>query len=168
MTLIFRPIIAVHTTVVCQFSVRWIHYWGSNKSTGLKTNKLYLCEVHRGAFCQFPFWWINYCHSKGRCLKFATDKNGRFTTIFSQKDTVIFYISIDSKVLTQMKKCIKTQKSQKSLKNITHYRSLLQNHKNLATEIFVFCVITCEPIEVQTRSAPQNDRLNLRFVQKTC
>ena len=28
-------------------------------------------------------------------------------------------------------------------------RSFLQNHKNLETEIFAFCVITFEPIEVQ-------------------
>ena len=30
---------------------------------------------------------------------------------------------------------------------------------------FAFCVITCEPIEVQTCSAPQNDRQNLVFVK---
>ena len=30
---------------------------------------------------------------------------------------------------------------------------------------FAFCVITFEPIEVQTCSAPQNDRLNLSFVK---
>ena len=34
--------------------------------------------------------------------------------------------------------------------------------------IFAFCVITSEPIEVQTRSAPQNDRLNLSFVKDIC
>ena len=44
-------------------------------------------------------------------------------------------------------------------------RSFLQNHNNTETEIFAFCVITFEPIEVQTRSAPQNDRLNLSFVK---
>ena len=32
-------------------------------------------------------------------------------------------------------------------------------------EIFAFYVITFEPIEVQTRSAPQNDRLNLSFLK---
>ena len=32
-------------------------------------------------------------------------------------------------------------------------------------EIIAFCVITFEPIEVQTLSAPQNDRLNLSFVK---
>ena len=35
----------------------------------------------------------------------------------------------------------------------------------LVTSPFAFCVITFEPIEVQTRSAPQNDRLNLSFVK---
>ena len=30
---------------------------------------------------------------------------------------------------------------------------------------FAFCVITFEPIEVQTCSAPQNDRQNLVFVK---
>ena len=32
-------------------------------------------------------------------------------------------------------------------------------------EIFAFCVITFEPIEVQTCLSPQNDRLNLSFVK---
>ena len=31
----------------------------------------------------------------------------------------------------------------------------------------VFCVITVDPIEIQTYSAPQNDRLNLSFVKDT-
>ena len=31
--------------------------------------------------------------------------------------------------------------------------------------IFAFSVITIEPIEVQTRSAPQNDRLNLSLLK---
>ena len=35
----------------------------------------------------------------------------------------------------------------------------------LVTSPFAFCVITFEPIEIQTRSAPQNDRLNLSFVK---
>ena len=35
----------------------------------------------------------------------------------------------------------------------------------LVTAPFAFCVITFEPIEVQTCSAPQNDRLNLVFVK---
>ena len=33
----------------------------------------------------------------------------------------------------------------------------------LVTAPFAFCVITFEPIEVQTFLAPQNDRLNLRW-----
>ena len=35
----------------------------------------------------------------------------------------------------------------------------------LVTASFAFCVTTFEPIEVQTRSAPQNDSLNLGFVK---
>ena len=30
-----------------------------------------------------------------------------------------------------------------------------------------FCVITFEPIKIQTHSAPQNDRLNFSFVKDT-
>ena len=33
-------------------------------------------------------------------------------------------------------------------------------------EIFAFCVITVEPIKIQTCSAPQNDHLNLSFVKE--
>ena len=51
--------------------------------------------------------------------------------------------------MTQLKKCIKTQKSQKKQE----------------TEVFAFCAITLEPIEVQTHSAPQNDHLNFSFVK---
>ena len=32
-------------------------------------------------------------------------------------------------------------------------------------EKYAFCVITFWPIEIQTHSAPQNDRLNLSFVK---
>ena len=32
-------------------------------------------------------------------------------------------------------------------------------------EITAFCVITYEPIKIQTHSAPQNDRLNFSFVK---
>ena len=32
-------------------------------------------------------------------------------------------------------------------------------------EKFAFCVITFEPIKIQTHSAPQNDRLNFSFVK---
>ena len=56
-------------------------------------------------------------------------------------------------------------KTQNSQKNITQMRSFLQNYKNPKRELFVFCLITFEPIEVQTLSAPQNDRLNLLFMK---
>ena len=32
-------------------------------------------------------------------------------------------------------------------------------------EILAFCVMRFEPIKIQTRLAPQNDRLNLSFVK---
>ena len=54
---------------------------------------------------------------------------------------------------------------QKHKNHKKHYTNefFLQNHKNSETEIFAFCVITFESI--QTRLAPQNDRLNLSFVK---
>ena len=35
----------VHRGAFCQFSFRWIHYYGSNKSTGLETGKSHICAV---------------------------------------------------------------------------------------------------------------------------
>ena len=37
--------------------------------------------------------------------------------------------------------------------------------RKVETEISVFCVITLEPIKIQTCLIPQNDRLNLNFVK---
>ena len=48
--------------------------------------------------------------------------------------------------MTQMKKRVKTQKT-------LHMRSFLKNHNNPETEIYAFCVITFEPIKVQTLSS---------------
>ena len=42
---------------------------------------------------------------------------------------------------------------------------IFEDHRLVVTASFAFCVITFEPIEVQTRSAPQNDGLNLSFVK---
>ena len=39
------------------------------------------------------------------------------------------------------------------------------NKDRMFVTSFAFCVITFEPIEVQTYSAPQNDRQNLGFVK---
>ena len=44
---------------------------------------------------------------------------------------------------------------------------ICDDRRLVVTSSFVFYVITFEPIEVQTRSAPQNDRLNLSFVKDT-
>ena len=41
----------------------------------------------------------------------------------------------------------------------------VQNRKKKEIEIFAFCVITFEPIKIQTCLAPQNDSLNLSFVK---
>ena len=49
--------------------------------------------------------------------------------------------------MTQMKKHAKTQKNTKVTQNIALISSFLQNYKNPETEIFVFCVITFEPIK---------------------
>ena len=43
----------------------------------------------------------------------------------------------------------------------TQMFDFVQNHKKMEMEIFAFCVITFEPIKIQTCSAPQNDSLNL-------
>ena len=53
--------------------------------------------------------------------------------------------------MTQNEKHRKMQKTQKSQK------------KNQETEVFAFCAINLEPIEVQTHSAPQNDHLNCQI-----
>ena len=42
------------------------------------------------------------------------------------------------------------------------------NKDRMFVTSFAFCVITFEPIEVQTCSAPQNDRLSLSFVKDIC
>ena len=47
----------------------------------------------------------------------------------------------------------------------TFSRFFLQNRKNPDTEKTAFFVINFEPSEVQTHSAPQNDRVNLSFVK---
>ena len=39
----FNSIQRLHKGVICKFSVQLIHYFGSNKSVGLKTGKLHLC-----------------------------------------------------------------------------------------------------------------------------
>ena len=69
--------------------------------------------------------------------------------------------------MTKMKKRVNTLKYAKKNNHKKHYTNevILRNHKNQETEIFAFCVITFELIEVQTGSAPQNDRLNFSCVK---
>ena len=49
------------------------------------------------------------------------------------------------------------------MKKIKYF--LLQNCKKTETGIFMFSVISFEPIEIHTGLAPQNDHLNLSFVK---
>ena len=51
----------------------------------------------------------------------------------------------------------KMQKTQMSV--------FVQNRQKTEMEIFVFCVITFQPIIIKTCKAPQNDRQNLSFVK---
>ena len=65
--------------------------------------------------------------------------------------------------MTKMKN---TQKHKKR-KNSTYKLVFLQNRTKTKMEKIAFCVITFEPIKIQTHSAPQNDRLNFSFVKDT-
>ena len=60
-----------------------------------------------------------------------------------------------------------TQKRKKSKnhQNSTYEIFFLQNRTKTKMEKIAFCVITFEPIKIQTHSAPQNDRLNFSFVK---
>ena len=50
--------------------------------------------------------------------------------------------------MPQIQKMKKTKESAKSMKNIIQMNDFLQNRKNSETEIFVFCVITFDPITI--------------------
>ena len=64
--------------------------------------------------------------------------------------------------MTQNEKHAKTQKTQKSPKTV---HTKFTFYKIALMEKIAFCVITFEPIKIQTHSAPQNDRLNFSFVK---
>ena len=50
--------------------------------------------------------------------------------------------------MPQIQKTKKTKESARSMKNIIQIIAFLQNGKNPETEIFVFCVITFDPITI--------------------
>ena len=50
--------------------------------------------------------------------------------------------------MPQIQKTKKTKESAKSMKNTIQMSAFLQNRKNPETEIFVFCVITFDPITI--------------------
>ena len=60
-----------------------------------------------------------------------------------------------------------TQKRKKCKNHQKQYirNFFLQNRTKMKMEKIAFCVITFEPIKIQTHSAPQNDRLNFSFVK---
>ena len=66
--------------------------------------------------------------------------------------------------MTKMKnkqKCKKRKNHQKQyIRNF-----FLQNRTKTKMEKIAFCVITFDPIKMQTHSAPQYDRLNFSFVK---
>ena len=65
--------------------------------------------------------------------------------------------------MTKMKNTQKRKNYQKQyIRNF-----FLQNCTKRKMEKIAFCVITFEPIKIQTLSAPQNDRLNFSFVKDT-
>ena len=66
--------------------------------------------------------------------------------------------------LWQKWKTRKNAKTQKSPKTV-HTIFFLQNRTKTKMEKIAFCVITFDPIKIQTHSAPQNDRLNFSFVK---
>ena len=63
--------------------------------------------------------------------------------------------------MTKMKNTQKRENHQKQyIRNF-----FLQNCTKTKMEKIAFCVITFDPIKIQTHSAPQNDRLNFSFVK---
>ena len=64
--------------------------------------------------------------------------------------------------MTKMKN---TQKRINHLKQYIRIFFSLQNRTKTKMEKIAFCVITFEPIKIQTHSAPQNDRLNFSYVK---
>ena len=109
--------------------------------------------------------------------------NCRFTAISGQISAIYILIFHKTEVQTVILRCwkdlylnwfksydknekhTKNAKTSKITKNSTRISFFLQNHTETKMEIIVFCVINFEPIKVYISSAPQNDRLNLRFVK---
>ena len=63
--------------------------------------------------------------------------------------------------MTKMKN---TQK-RRNRQNSTYEIFFLQNRTKTKMEKIAFCVITFDPIKIETHSAPLNDRLNFSFMK---
>ena len=113
--------------------------------------------------CQFLTFKVNFLEGGASNLRLI---NGCFTTISSQIFAIYIHIFHKTEVQTVILRCLtglyliwfksyatntknKTNKqSAKSMKNIIQMSAFLQNRKNPETEIFVFCVITFDPITI--------------------
>ena len=105
-----------------------------------------------------------------------------FTTISSQISAIYMNIFHKTEVQTVILRCwmglflnwfksydikwktLKNAKNAKITKNSTYENFFLQKRTKTKMEKIAFCVITFDPIKIQTHSAPQNDRLNFSFV----
>ena len=64
-----------------------------------------------------------------------------------------------------MKNTQKRKNRKNHQKQYIRFFFFLQNCTKMKKEKIALCVITFEPIKIQTHSAPQNDRLNFSFVK---
>ena len=74
-------ILILHRCAFCQFLFRWIHYNGSNKSTGLETGKSHLCVLG---------WWKANSIVVTTVLKYRTFEKRNF------EDTKVQFASFQS------------------------------------------------------------------------
>ena len=70
--------------LILPVSFQWIHYYSSNKSTGLEIGKLHLCILLR--FIQI---WINFLHADVKKKDFEAKKTFLFRFIWYNRFTVI-------------------------------------------------------------------------------
>ena len=97
--------------------------------------------------------FFNFGRTKAENLSL---KNGYFSNISGHFFGCYIDIFHKTEIQTVILRCLVC----KNLNWIKSYDTLL-----VKIFIFSFCVITSKPIKVQTRSAPQNDRLNLSLVK---
>ena len=128
-----------------------------------------------------PYKQYDFIRKEVKCVqKKSRLTNCRFPTISSQLSAIYMIIFHKTEVQTVILRCWmglylnwfksydtkwKTSKNAKITKNSTYEIFFLQNRTKTKMEKIAFCVITFDPIKIQTHSAPQNDRLNFSFVK---